>query len=128
MKKIEANIPTFRLVEVREALAVLGMFDFLAIDANDVAPAAGLIELHRGLEAESDLRPVLRLEILVEDDLIRPAIAAIASGVAGLRDWDLPGSHRYPERHDHRRYSTWCSAIYRVDAADPDFPSLDRPQ
>ena len=89
MKKIEANIPTFRLVEVREALAVLGMFDFLAIDANDVAPAAGLIELHRGLEAESDLRPVLRLEILVEDDLIQPAIAAIASGLAGLRDWDL---------------------------------------
>ena len=77
MKKIEAVIKPFKLDEVKEALQGVGLQGMTVVEAKGFGRQKGHTELYRGAEYVVDFLPKLKLEIVVADDLVEPAIEAI---------------------------------------------------
>ena len=77
MKKIEAIIKPFKLDEVKEALQDTGIQGLSVIEVKGFGRQKGHTELYRGAEYTIDFLPKAKLEIVLGDDLIDPAIEAI---------------------------------------------------
>ena len=77
MKKIEAIIKPFKLDEVREALAEVGVTGLTVTEVKGFGRQKGHTELYRGAEYVVDFLPKVKIEIVVTDKLIEPAIEAI---------------------------------------------------
>ena len=77
MKKIEAIIKPFRLDDVKEALHEVGIQGMTVIEAKGFGRQRGHTELYRGAEYVVDFLPKMKLEIVVDDDAVEDAIAAI---------------------------------------------------
>lgn len=77
MKKIEAVIKPFKLDEVKEALQEVGLQGITVIEAKGFGRQKGHTELYRGAEYVVDFLPKVKIEIVVPDDLLDPAIEAI---------------------------------------------------
>ena len=77
MKKIEAVIKPFKLDEVKEALQGVGLQGMTVVEAKGFGRQKGHTELYRGAEYVVDFLPKLKLEIVVSDDQVEPAIEAI---------------------------------------------------
>ncbi len=77
MKKIEAIIKPFKLDEVKEALQAIGLQGMTVIEAKGFGRQKGHTELYRGAEYVVDFLPKLKLELVVADDQIEPALEAI---------------------------------------------------
>ena len=77
MKKIEAIIKPFKLDEVKEALQEIGLQGITVIEAKGFGRQKGHTELYRGAEYVVDFLPKLKLEIVVADATVEPAIEAI---------------------------------------------------
>lgn len=77
MKKIEAVIKPFRLDEVRAALSEVGVAGVTASEARGFGRQKGHSELYRGAEYHIDWIPKVKLEIVVEDDMVDSVIDAI---------------------------------------------------
>ena len=77
MKKIEAIIKPFKLDEVRDALADLGIGGMTICEVSGFGRQNGRAELYRGSEYASSFLPKLKLEIVVADALATAACAAI---------------------------------------------------
>ncbi len=77
MKKIEAVIKPFKLEEVKEALAGVGIEGLTVIEVKGFGRQKGHTEIYRGSEYTVDFLPKLKLEIVVPDTLLEPAIGAI---------------------------------------------------
>ena len=80
MKKIEAIIKPFKLEEVKEALHELGVQGMTVIEAKGFGRQKGHTEIYRGSEYTVDFLPKLKVEIVVTDDLVERAMAAIIKG------------------------------------------------
>jgi nitrogen regulatory protein P-II 1 len=80
MKKIEAVIKPFKLDEVKEALHEVGLQGITVVEAKGFGRQKGHTEIYRGSEYTVDFLPKVKLEIAVTDELLKPAIAAIAAG------------------------------------------------
>jgi nitrogen regulatory protein P-II 1 len=80
MKKIEAIIKPFKLEEVKEALHELGVQGMTVIEAKGFGRQKGHTEIYRGSEYPVDFLPKLKVEIVVTDDLVERATAAIIKG------------------------------------------------
>lgn len=80
MKKIEAIIKPFRLDEVKEALNELGVQGMTVVEAKGFGRQKGHTEIYRGSEYTVDFLPKLKVEIVVVDDMLARAIAAIIKG------------------------------------------------
>ena len=80
MKKIEAIIKPFKLEEVKEALHELGVQGMTVIEAKGFGRQKGHTEIYRGSEYTVDFLPKLKVEIVVTDDLVERATAAIIKG------------------------------------------------
>jgi nitrogen regulatory protein P-II 1 len=80
MKKIEAIIKPFRLDEVKEALHELGVQGMTVVEAKGFGRQKGHTEIYRGSEYTVDFLPKLKVEIVVVDDMLERAIAAIIKG------------------------------------------------
>ena len=80
MKKIEAIIKPFKLEEVKEALHELGVQGMTVIEAKGFGRQKGHTEIYRGSEYTVDFLPKLKIEIVVTDDLVERATAAIIKG------------------------------------------------
>ena len=78
MKKIEAIIKPFKLDDVKEALHEIGMQGMTVLEAKGFGRQRGHTELYRGAEYVVDFLPKLKLEIIVADTAVEPAIEAIA--------------------------------------------------
>ena len=78
MKKIEAIIKPFKLDEVRDALADLGIGGMTVCEVAGYGRQNGRTELYRGSEYASNFLPKIKLEIVVADDLAPAVSAAIA--------------------------------------------------
>ena len=78
MKKIEAFIKPFKLDDVKEALHEIGMQGMTVLEAKGFGRQRGHTELYRGAEYVVDFLPKLKLEIIVADTAVEPAIEAIA--------------------------------------------------
>jgi nitrogen regulatory protein P-II 1 len=77
MKKIEAIIKPFKLDEVKEALQELGVQGMTVLEAKGYGRQKGHTELYRGAEYVVDFLPKIKIEIVVSDDQLTPAIEAI---------------------------------------------------
>ena len=77
MKKIEAIIKPFKLDEVKEALHEVGLQGITVLEAKGFGRQNGHTELYRGAEYVVDFLPKVKLEIVVEDDMLDRAVEAI---------------------------------------------------
>jgi nitrogen regulatory protein P-II 1 len=77
MKKIEAIIKPFKLDEVKEALQELGVQGMTVLEAKGYGRQKGHTELYRGAEYVVDFLPKLKVEVVVSDGQVEPAIEAI---------------------------------------------------
>jgi nitrogen regulatory protein P-II 1 len=80
MKLIIAIIKPFKLDDVKEALAAAGIEGMTVTDVKGFGRQKGHTEIYRGSEYTVDFLPKVKLEIAVGDELVGPAIDAIAKG------------------------------------------------
>jgi len=77
MKKIEAIIKPFKLDEVKEALHEVGLQGITVLEAKGFGRQKGHTELYRGAEYVVDFLPKVKIELVVEDDMLERAVEAI---------------------------------------------------
>ena len=77
MKQIVAIVKPFKLEEVREALAEVGVTGLTVTEVKGFGRQKGHTELYRGAEYVVDFLPKVRVEAIVADDLVDRAIEAI---------------------------------------------------
>jgi len=77
MTKIEAIIQPTRLDEVKDALLEIGVDGMTVIEARGHGRQKGHTEFYRGREYTVDLLPKIKLEIVLNDDLVDRAVQAI---------------------------------------------------
>ena len=77
MKKLEAIIKPFKLEEVKEALAELGIEGMTVTEVKGFGRQKGHTEIYRGSEYTVDFLPKIKLETVVSDSLVDQATAAI---------------------------------------------------
>ncbi len=77
MKKIEAVIKPFKLDEVRESLSEIGVNGLTVTEVKGFGRQKGHTELYRGAEYVVDFLPKIKIELVVGDDMVEPAIDAI---------------------------------------------------
>ncbi|MGF1463348.1 MAG: P-II family nitrogen regulator [Maricaulaceae bacterium] len=78
MKKIEAVIKPFKLDDVKEALHEVGVQGLTVIEAKGFGRQKGHTELYRGAEYVVDFLPKLKIEVILNDEQVEPAVDAIA--------------------------------------------------
>ena len=78
MKLITAVIKPFKLDEVKEALAGVGVAGMTVSEVRGYGRQKGHTEVYRGAEYQVDLLPKVRIETVVFDDQVDEAIKAIA--------------------------------------------------
>jgi len=77
MKKIEAIIKPFKLEEVKEALAALGIEGMTVSEVKGFGRQKGHTEIYRGSEYTVDFLPKIKVEIVLTDALVEQAAQAI---------------------------------------------------
>ena len=77
MKQVTAVIKPFKLDEVREALADVGVSGLTVTEVKGFGRQKGHTELYRGAEYVVDFLPKVKVEAVVADDLVEQAIEAI---------------------------------------------------
>src|SRR5512147_84231 len=77
MKKIEAIIKPFKLEDVKDALSALGVEGMTVSEVKGFGRQKGHTEIYRGSEYTVDFLPKLKLEIVLADDMVEPALTAI---------------------------------------------------
>jgi len=78
MKLITAIIKPFRLDDVRNALAEVGVNGMTVTEVKGFGRQRGHTELYRGAEYVVDFLPKAKIEAAVADDLVERVIEAIA--------------------------------------------------
>ena len=77
MKKIEAIIKPFKLEEVKEALADLGIEGMTVSEVKGFGRQKGHTEIYRGSEYTVDFLPKIKIEVVVVDAALEGALGAI---------------------------------------------------
>ena len=77
MKKVEAIIKPFKLEEVKDALAEIGVEGMTITEVKGFGRQKGHTEIYRGSEYTVDFLPKIKLEVVLPDERIDAAIAAI---------------------------------------------------
>ena len=79
MKQITAIIKPFKLEEVREGLADVGVTGLTVTEVKGFGRQKGHTELYRGAEYVVDFLPKVKIEAAVADDLVDRVIESIES-------------------------------------------------
>ncbi|MGB5211137.1 MAG: P-II family nitrogen regulator [Gammaproteobacteria bacterium] len=79
MKLVTAIIKPFKLDDVRQTLADLGVKGVTVTEVKGFGRQRGHTELYRGAEYVVDFLPKVKLELAVEDDIVEQAIEAITN-------------------------------------------------
>ena len=77
MKKIEAIIKPFKLEEVKDALAEIGVEGMTVTEVKGFGRQKGHTEIYRGSEYTVDFLPKIKIEVVVADTVADNAAAAI---------------------------------------------------
>ena len=77
MKKVEAIIKPFKLEEVKDALAAVGVEGMTVSEVKGFGRQKGHTEIYRGSEYTVDFLPKIKLEIVLEDSIVDAAVEAI---------------------------------------------------
>ena len=79
MKKIEAIIQPFKLEEVKAALAEAGVDGLTITEVHGHGRQKGHTETYRGAEYNIDVRPKIRLDLVIPDAQLERIVNVIAS-------------------------------------------------
>ncbi|MGB0586187.1 MAG: P-II family nitrogen regulator [Limisphaerales bacterium] len=82
MKKIEAIIKPFKLEEVKDALAEVGVVGMSVSEVKGFGRQKGHTEIYRGSEYTVDFLPKVKIETVVADGTVDDAVAAITKAAA----------------------------------------------
>ena len=77
MKEITAIIKPFKLDEVREALAEVGVTGLTVTEVKGFGRQKGHTEVYRGAEYAVDFLPKIKIELVLPDDQVERAIEVI---------------------------------------------------
>jgi nitrogen regulatory protein P-II 1 len=77
MTKLEAVIQPSKLEPVKEALIEIGVDGMTVLEVRGHGRQKGHTEFYRGREYTVDLLPKIKLEIVLNDELVDKAVAAI---------------------------------------------------
>ena len=88
MKKIEAIIKPFKLDEVKDELNNIGVLGMTVTEVKGYGRQKGHTELYRGAEYAVDFLPKIKIELVVDDDLVNDSVEAIKSKAHTVRIGD----------------------------------------
>jgi nitrogen regulatory protein P-II 1 len=77
MKKIEAIIKPFRLEDVKNALALLGVQGMTLTEVKGHGHQRGHTEIYHGSEYTTEFLPKLKIDLVVADSQVEAAVNAI---------------------------------------------------
>jgi len=77
MKKIEAIIKPFKMEDVKEALAEIGVEGMTVSEVKGFGRQKGHTEIYRGSEYTVDFLPKVKIEVVLPDERIPKAVEAI---------------------------------------------------
>ncbi|BDM63683.1 nitrogen regulatory protein P-II [Shewanella sp. NFH-SH190041] len=77
MKKVEAIIKPFKLDDVRESLAEIGITGMTVSEVKGFGRQKGHTELYRGAEYMVDFLPKVKIELVIQDELLEQALEVI---------------------------------------------------
>lgn len=77
MKKVEAIIKPFKLDEVKEGLATVGIKGITISEVKGFGRQKGHTELYRGAEYEIDFLPKIKVEVVTSDEKLEEVINII---------------------------------------------------
>ena len=77
MKKIEAIIKPFKLEDVKEALAEVGIQGMTVVEVKGFGRQKGHTEIYRGSEYTVDFLPKVKIEVVVESERADSVVSAI---------------------------------------------------
>ena len=77
MKMLTAIIKPFKLDEVREALAAVGVQGITVTEVKGFGRQKGHTELYRGAEYVVDFLPKLKIEVAIRSEILEQAIEAV---------------------------------------------------
>ena len=79
MKKLEAIIKPFKLEEVKEALAELGIEGMTVTEVKGFGRQKGHTEIYRGSEYTVDFLPKVKVEVVMADDMVDRAVNVVVA-------------------------------------------------
>jgi nitrogen regulatory protein P-II 1 len=79
MKKIEAIIKPFKLDEVKEALSEIGVSGLTVFEVKGFGRQKGHTELYRGAEYVVDFLPKIKIEFIINDEILEEVIETLTS-------------------------------------------------
>ncbi len=82
MKLISAIVKPFKLDEVREALAAIGIQGMTVTDVRGFGRQKGHTELYRGAEYVVDFLPKIKIEVAIADEFLEQVIEAIGKSAS----------------------------------------------
>jgi len=77
MKKVEAIIKPFKLEEVKDALGEVGIEGMTVTEVKGFGRQKGHTEIYRGSEYTVDFLPKIKIELVLPEDKMAEAVAAI---------------------------------------------------
>jgi nitrogen regulatory protein P-II 1 len=77
MKQVTAIIKPFKLDEVREGLAEIGVTGMTVTEVKGFGRQKGHTELYRGAEYVVDFLPKVKIEIVIDDGQVEAAVDSI---------------------------------------------------
>ena len=82
MKLVSAVIKPFKLDEVREALAAIGIQGMTVTDVRGFGRQKGHTELYRGAEYVVDFLPKTKIEVAIADEFLEQVIEVIGKSAS----------------------------------------------
>lgn len=77
MKKIEAVIKPFKLEDVKDALAEIGVTGMTVSEVKGYGRQKGHSELYRGAEYVVDFLPKIKMEMVVDDSMVDQVVNTV---------------------------------------------------
>jgi nitrogen regulatory protein P-II 1 len=77
MKKVEAIIKPFKLEEVKDALGDIGIEGMTVSEVKGFGRQKGHTEIYRGSEYTVDFLPKIKIELVLPDNQVEPAVSLI---------------------------------------------------
>ena len=81
MKKIEAIIKPFKLDELKEALTAIGVSGMTVSEVKGFGRQKGHTEIYRGAEYVVDFIPKVKVEVVVDSEMVDKVVKAIVDSV-----------------------------------------------
>ena len=79
MKKVEAIIKPFKLDEVKERLAEIGVHGMTVTEVKGFGRTGGKKEVYRGSAYVVDFVPKVKIEVVVKDSMVADTVQAIVT-------------------------------------------------